>query len=72
MRKIKCKPVKRLRFRPSNGVQFVYCLPLEGVLFNQAEYERREKEKAWGRLTARLRGEPVEPEPNYCEGFNYD
>lgn len=68
MRKIKAKPLKRLHFKPSKDVAFVYCLPIEGVLYNQQQIEQHEKERAWGRLTARLRGEPVEPEPNYFGG----
>lgn len=46
MRKIKAKPLKRLHFKPSKDVAFVYCLPIEGVLYNQQQIEQHEKERA--------------------------
>lgn len=64
MRKIKRKPVKNLKFKPDN-VEFVPCYPIEAILFNQRQAEQYEKQRAWGRLISRLRGEPVEPEPDY-------
>lgn len=67
MRKIKpkeFKPPRRFNLNKAD-VDFVYCLPIEGVLFQQAEYERHDKENTWNIILANLRGEPVEPQPNY-------
>ena len=69
MKKIKPKPFKPPKIvKPSQDVQFVYCLPIEAMLFWQRQMEQYEKERALNRLTARLRGEPVEPEPDYFGG----
>ena len=66
MRKIKARPVKRLCFRPDKAdVDFVYCLPIESMLFNQRQCEEHEWQRAKERMWARLRGEQVEPEENY-------
>ena len=68
MRKIKARPVKRLHFRPDKAnVEFVFCLPIEGALFNQQQCEEHEWQRAKERMWARLRGQPVEHEPNYLE-----
>lgn len=69
MRKIKFKPVKRLRFRPDKAnVEFVYCYPIEGALFNQQQCDEYQWQRAKERMWARLRGQPVEPEENYIGG----
>lgn len=67
MRKIKSKPFKPpRRFKPDKAdVEFVYCYPIEGMLFNQKQFEEHEWQRAKDRMWARLRGEQVEPEENY-------
>lgn len=67
MRKIKSKPFKPpRRFKPDKAnVEFVFCYPIEGALFNLQQFEEHEWQRAKERMWARLRGEPVEPEPNY-------
>ncbi len=70
MRKIKAKSFKPpRRFKPDKAnVDFVYCYPIEGALFNLRQCEEQAWKSAKERMWARLRGQPVEPEENYIGG----
>ena len=68
MRKIKIKPVKRLRFRPSPNTEVVYCYPIEAELFIQKRFEEYEWDCMRERFQALLHGKTIEPEENYFAG----
>lgn len=68
MRKIKLKPFKPpKKFKPSPNVEYVYCYPIEGTLFDLNEFDRYDRQQTWNTIMANLRGEPVATTPNYFE-----
>lgn len=62
MRKIKAKPVARLKFRPPEGTVITFVSPLEAAIMAQERYDEYDRRRTWATILANLRGEPRDPD----------
>jgi len=56
MRKIKARPIKRLRFRPAADTVYVYVSPIEAAVMAQERCEEYDRRQTWATIVANLRG----------------
>ena len=56
MRKIKARPIKRLRFRPTADTVYVYVSPIEAAVMAQERYDEYDRQRTWATIVANLRG----------------
>lgn len=56
MRKIKARPIKRLRFRPTADTVYVYVSPIEAAVTAQERCEEYDRQCTWATIVANLRG----------------
>lgn len=56
MRKIKARPIKRLRFRPAADTVCVYATPIEAALMIQRGCDEYDRQCTWAAIIENLRG----------------
>lgn len=56
MRRIKARPIKRLRFRPAADTVYVYVSPIEAAVMAQERYDEYDRQCTWATIVANLRG----------------
>lgn len=56
MRRIKARPIKRLKFKPPEGSIIRYVMPIEAAVMAQESYEEHDRRQTWATILANLRG----------------